>query len=392
LFGDLFGPKSCLAEHGIMTDFIFGQYYQGVTTGGNEQTGAYGGKVDMYFNVLGKALGLNDGFALTVHAETRYGSDISEEAGSLTTPNAPMLWPLPGDYHGTNITGLMISQQLLDGNLGLVAGKLNTLDLVQGLFPDIGSGRESFFNVHGLVTALPWFRWVNLSEWGAGLWTYDKEAGGQIAHGFIVLGLNNVSTNWDFGPSFDGGVGMLGWLRFFHEINGKPGYLMAAVGGSTRGYNSLDRQDFLIIPGESLVSTSQKQPWDVGGYANQTIWQDRCNKARRISVTFGGTIADDNPSFSNWNAFGKIEGFGLKESRPGDRMGFAGWYNGISDDVIDLAATVGFQARDNWGLETYYNAEVTPWFHLTGDLQVLQNSTSTTDTSLVLGTRAIITL
>ena len=54
LLGDTFGPKSCLAEHGVMTDFIFGQYYQGVTTGGNEQKGAYGGVVDMYFTFLGE--------------------------------------------------------------------------------------------------------------------------------------------------------------------------------------------------------------------------------------------------------------------------------------------------------------------------------------------------
>ena len=32
----------------MITDFILGQYYQGVATGGNEQTDAYGGKVDMY--------------------------------------------------------------------------------------------------------------------------------------------------------------------------------------------------------------------------------------------------------------------------------------------------------------------------------------------------------
>ena len=81
-------------KHGIITDFKLGQYWQGVTTGGNEQTDAYGGKVDMYVNVLGPALHLNEGFALSMHAETRFGTDISEEAGSITTPNAPMLWPL----------------------------------------------------------------------------------------------------------------------------------------------------------------------------------------------------------------------------------------------------------------------------------------------------------
>jgi porin len=110
-------------------------------------------------------------------------------------------------------------------------------------------------------------------------------------------------------------------------------------------------------------------------------------------VFAGGTIADDNPSFSNWNAFGNIEAWGLNRSRPGDRMGFAGWYDGISEDVKDLAfAAVGADVRDIWGLEMYYNREMTPWFHLTGDMQILQNTDATTDTSIVLGMRGIINL
>ena len=286
----------------------------------------------------------------------------------------------------------MITQQLFDNKVGVLAGKFNSIDLVQGIMPEIGSGRDSFLNVHALVTALPWFRFVNLSEWGAGFWTYDKEAGGQIQHGFIVLGLDNVTDNWDFGPSFEDGVGMLGWLRFFHEIGGKPGWVAVYIGGATREYASLDPSDWLLIPGAGLVSTARKQPFDVAPHVSQVLWQDSSNKDRKINLVVGGTIADANPSFSNWNSFSKLEAYGLQRSRPGDRMGIAGWYNGISDDVVALTAPLGIPVRDNWGMELYYNREITPWFHLTGDLQVLQNSSATTDTSLVLGMRAIIDL
>ena len=97
MFGNTFGPKSALAEKGIVTDFILGNYYQGVTTGGNEQTAEYGGVVDMYFTFIGEKFGANKGFNLSLHATTRYGSDISSAAGSLTLPNTGMLYPLPGD-------------------------------------------------------------------------------------------------------------------------------------------------------------------------------------------------------------------------------------------------------------------------------------------------------
>ena len=80
LLGDFFGMKSKLAERGIVTDFILGNYYQGVTTGGNEQTFEYGGKLDMYFDFQGAKFGLNEGFNVILHAETRWGSDILSAA------------------------------------------------------------------------------------------------------------------------------------------------------------------------------------------------------------------------------------------------------------------------------------------------------------------------
>jgi porin len=390
LFGNTFGPKSALAEKGIVTDFILGNYYQGVTTGGNEQTAEYGGVVDMYFTFIGEKFGANKGFNLSLHATARYGSDISNAAGSLTIPNTGMLYPLPGDYHGTNITGLMATQSLFDGKVTALFGKLNSIDLVNGFFPEVGGGREGFLNANAMVTALPWFRFVNLSEWGGGYFVNNDE--GQIQNGLLFLGSDNVSTTWDFSPSFDQGVGVFGFYKFFWERDEKPGYFLVGGGGSTRDYRVLDPSDWLNVPGNGPVTPTTGNTWDVVAYISQVLWQDPCNKDRRIQFVTGGTIADDVVAFSNWNAFGRIEGYGINPSRLGDRMGFSGWYNGITPGVIDLAALAGENVRDNWGLETYYNREITPWFHLTGDMQILQNSNADTDTSLVLGLRAIIDL
>jgi porin len=111
-----------------------------------------------------------------------------------------------------------------------------------------------------------------------------------------------------------------------------------------------------------------------------------------VNVTTFGTVADDNPSFSDWNVGARMEAYGLLPTRLNDRMGVSGWYNGMANDFINLAAIEGATIRDNWGVELYYNREITPWFHLTPDLQVLQNSDATTDTSLVLALRGIISL
>lgn len=43
-----------------------------------------------------------------------------------------------------------------------------------------------------------------------------------------------------------------------------------------------------------------------------------------------------------------------------------------------------------WGFEAYYNYEVTPWFHLTGDLQVVQGGERDVDSAVILGLRAVL--
>ena len=73
-------------------------------------------------------------------------------------------------------------------------------------------------------------------------------------------------------------------------------------------------------------------------------------------------------------------------SRPDDRMGIGYFYNGLSGPLENLAAPV-VPLRDVHGGEVYYNAAVTPWFHLTLDLQAIQSDVQARDTALVLGLR-----
>ncbi len=178
------------------------------------------------------------------------------------------------------------------------------------------------------------------------------------------------------------------------RIRDKLGFVMFVAGGGTKEYASNDPHDWLDFPGAGIgpVSTVKQQPWSTAYYLSQDIWQDRCNKNRKVNFLVAGSWADSNPSFFNWNVISHLEAYGLNPSRPGERMGIAGWYNGLTSDFKDLAATAGVPTRDNWGMEIYYHREITPWFHLTGDMQVLQNSSRQADSGMVLGFRAIVDL
>jgi porin len=67
-------------------------------------------------------------------------------------------------------------------------------------------------------------------------------------------------------------------------------------------------------------------------------------------------------------------------------MGVGYFYNSLSGPLEDLAAGVA-PLGDVHGGEVYYNAAITPWFHLTADLQVVQPAELANDTAVVVGLR-----
>ncbi len=388
LTGDWGGLRTDLTNHGIDFDLRLSQFYQGVTSGGVNTNDEYGGKVDYRLNVNGsKLFGLWEGLAANLHAETRFGNDILADAGAFTLPNTPMLYPLPGGYHDTDITGLTVSQALFDGKAQVLFGKLHVLDLATTLFPNIGYGQEGFWNVNSFLSALPWFRFVNLSMWGGGGWTIKDE---QVQTGLIFFGQENVSTTMDFSGSFSDGVGLFGCTRFFYEIGDKPGYVFLAAGGATKDYPSLAPSDWTVIPGEGLAVTEKKKPWDLAAYVYQDFWQAANDDKRHAYLFMGGTGGNDNPNFSNWNIFASIEAVGPMACRPNDRMGISGWYNGLSSDFKDLTSVLGLDLQDTWGSEIYYNVEITPWLHLTPDLQLIENQNRDDSTAVIPGIRLVI--
>jgi len=389
LTGDWWGARTAMAEKGVTLDLRLTLFYQNVTSGGRKTGGEFGGTMDYRFKVDADKLFGAKGLSFDMHARTRFGRDVLADAGGLTLPNTGMLMPLPGDYQDTNITGLTVNQLFPVGeeHLGLFTlGKLDILDAVTLFFPSVGYGQEGFWNVNSMVSALPWFGAVDgLSLYGGWLATINKEHQiGQSA--ILVTGTENVTTEWgSLSDSFDD-VWIAAFHRFFWTVDDKMGYFMVFGGYSTREQSSNDPNDFVIIPGEGIVDTDEENPWDVALYLHQVFWQAEGDPGRKANFMIGGTLGPDNPQFAQWNAFANVEMYGLFTSRPHDRMGAAVWWNGLSDNFTDLVSPVA-DLRDLWGVELYYNFEVTPWFHVTPDLQIVQNEFDDDDTAVILGVR-----
>jgi porin len=392
LLGDWGGLRTDVHDHGIDVGLRLSQFYQSVASGGRDTNSEYGGIMDYRLNIDGQKLfGLWEGVSLQLHATTRFGEDVNADAGDLSLINAGMLYPAPGDYHDTKITHFAVTQNLFGGRAQAFAGKLNVVDLMTGFFPQIAGGLEGFWGVQTLMPALPWFRFVNLSQWGGGAWTINEETK-MVEHGFLVIGQENTSTEnfTKLKSSFDDGVAMLAWIRLFWKLDELPGYFLLFGGGSTKKYQSNDPHDWHFVPGQGLANDNgKKEPWDIAWYFYQDFWQAQGDPTRHAGIFFGASTGNDDPNFSQSNAFLTVEAFGPMASRPKDRMGVAAFYSSFTDDYKDLTDDLGIELRDMWGFELYYNIEINKWLHLTPDLQLLENEWRGDDFAIIPGVRLV---
>jgi porin len=370
-----------LTSFGVTADFELTHFYQGVASGGQRRDWEYGGKLDYFFNFDGEKMGLWDGLTAVMHAETRFGDDVNFDAVSLAPVNANMLYPDPFD-DVTSITGFLINQQLNEEWLAS-AGKFNLFDLFEQLYPQTGRGIDGFMNVSSFAP-LVFARTLNLSVMGAGFTKVDKRG---VEASITVVDTRSSTTTSGFDELFDNGAVILGFYRFFHELGGLPGSNAIMGDYSSGTYTSLDPTTITILPDSGIVAGQETGSWAISYIFEQKLWVDRCNANRNIGLLSMWGIADDNPSPIDWTGNAAIQAFGFNSSRPGDSMGVAWFHTSLTGNFKQLVSPV-FALHDVTGVEAYYNAAITPWFHLTGDLQVVEPADLSNDTALVLGLRA----
>jgi porin len=109
-------------------------------------------------------------------------------------------------------------------------------------------------------------------------------------------------------------------------------------------------------------------------------------RSSNLLVTRRTLPRDGKPNPIKWSAIAGIGGSSRIRNRKLDTFGIAYYYLGYSDDFKDVAKVIT-PVRDEQGVEIFYNAAVTPWCHLTTDLQVITPNLERAETSLVLGLR-----
>lgn len=376
LSGDWFGRRECLANRGIVMESSLTQYYQGVASGGAEQRFRYGTKYDLYFNLDTEKMGLWNGGKFIVHAaDWNIGQNSNADATFLATANANMLYPKAESSFA--ITQFLLEQELGRG-YGAMVGRYNLLDLWLGFYPDYGRGVDGFMNVSAFVP----FNIVTI-----GLPPVSNVAGvvkaGErgLEHGVLVYETANHPTT--LGLNFPNGVTTLGFGRKYTDFFGLSGTHTLAAWYATGDFTSFDTLDWADIPAGVTEPAERSGSWSATYIAKQRIWQDPCNESRYTKLLGYIDFSDEKTNLFNTTVGGSIESFGVFSSRPNDRMGLAYFYNGLGDfkDLLNAVEA----SEDTHGGEVYYNAEVTHWFHLTLDVQAINESLRSRDIAVIVG-------
>ena len=376
-----------MRDHGITLDISTTAYYQGTASGGLHDGFEFGGRSDYILNVDGQKAGLWPGLFINLHGETVYGDSANLFTGAVVPVNIGRAHPVFSGTAGA-LTNVRFTQALSE-NFVLYAGKINTIDNVQQPFMP-GRGLDAGFMNATLVWNVILARTLNYAALGAGA--------AILQHGYPVFSLtvydtNDASTRTGFDKLFDNGALIYPTVSLPTNFFGMPGHQSLWGAYSSGRYAIVSPQSLTLLPqvlqGQlplTALGTFERGSWWMTYLFDQALWVDPEDKTRNWGVFGNFGVSDGKPNPIKWDAIVGIGGSSPIPGRKRDTFGAGYFYLGYSDDFKNVARLV-VPVRDERGLELFYNAAVTPWCHMTADLQVITPTLSHAGTSVVLGLR-----
>ena len=384
LTGDWYGAREQLRDHGLTFDISATTYYQGITGGGLEEGFEFGGRNDYWLNVDGQKAGLWPGFFVTLHGETVYGDSVNAATGAIVPVNIGRAHP---DFFDdkTALTAVKFTQALSE-NFLVYGGKINTIDNVQQPFMP-GRGLDAGFMNAAFVWNPILGRTMNYATLGAGAAILMN---GQPLATLTVYDTHDATTTTGFENAFDDGAIFYPTVTLPTTFFDMPGHHSLWGAYSSGRYAIVSPQSLNQIPPVLQVpppTTLERGSWWITYLFDQALWVDPTDPMRSWGVFGNFGVSDGKPNPIEWSAILGVGGSSPIPGRELDTFGIAYYYLGFSDDFKEVARAIT-PVRNERGLELFYNVGLTPWCHVTTDLQVITPLLERADTSLVLGLRA----
>jgi porin len=279
--------------------------------------------------------------------------------------------------------------QALSENFVVYAGKINTIDNVQQPFMP-GRGLDAGFMNATFVWNVILGRTLNYATLGAGAAVLS---GGYPVFSLTVYDTHDDSTRSGFDVLFDNGALIYPTVSLPTKFFDMPGHQSLWGAYSSGRYAIVTPQSLTLLPlvlqGQlrpSALTTLVQGSWWITYLFDQALWVNPTDKTRSWGVFGNFGISDGKPNPIKWSAIFGIGGTSPIPSRKLDTFGIAYYYLGYSDDFKKVARLI-VPVRDERGLELFYNVGVTPWCHITPDLQVITPTLGLAEASVVLGLR-----
>ncbi len=375
--GDWLGARSTLAANGVTVFGDLTQYYQGVTSGGLSQQFKYGWRGDYLIDLDSQKLGLWDGGHLDLRGESRMGQDTNQIDGTVALSNFGMALPLL-EQNVTALTGVQYTQDITEST-SVFFGKLNLLDGTPGTYAK--GTRLNYFSNAAMQSNLC-RSYLFPSILGCGMVMRNEN---QPVFSLYLLDTNYRPTTNGFPELFSNGMVIYSEYRLQTNWFDKPGYSAVGFLYSTATRSAIDTDPYylldVVLSGGPIPTTSNA--WTATYRFDQLLYVDQNDPSRKVSLNSDVGITDGNPNPIQW--FGNISLLGNNPTgtREHDSWGVGYYHLAISN--VPLLSIHGLRAED--GAELFYNVAVTPWFHLTPSLQVLDPAQQHNANATLVGIR-----
>ncbi len=415
--GDWGGERTKLAEKGISFNVETLQYGQGNAHGGKStnDTFRYGGSSDYTLQLDTGRMGLWPGGYIKVRGETRWGEGVDKFAGAVAPPNFDSLFPSPEPNGVTTLTEYYL-MQFLSEKFGIIAGQVDMTRLPgqNVLFSDpYGQFMNTAFlgnfaafavaPIAGMTVGALYMptKWLSGATLVVDSYGTSKFSGFESAcHSPQDVGIiQNLTFNikpfdldghqrFNFGYSTREHIEMnqLGRLALSGAVG--PSFDRMNIPKLRPGGRNQRPQD--VIPRAILSKAIEPHPTNSENWAfwydfDQYFYQCPNDRTQGLGLfgSFGMTPGELFP-ISEFYTIG-LGGKGVISHRPRDRYGVGYYYINFSNEIPGL-----LDLNAEQGAELFYNIEVTPWLHITPDLQVITNpgGGQDRDVAIVYGIRA----
>jgi porin len=330
-------------------------------------------------------MGLWPGGLIKVNAQTRYGDDNNFNTGALFPVNLISLYPDAVEECYTALSDWYITQ-FFSPRLAVLVGKVSFRE--SNVFAH--NETDQFLSMPLNFNPLPGITLPTMSTLMAGVIVRPTD---WLMISTFVADPEGRAGVVGFDTAFDRGTTLMQTAEVAIKPFGLPGHQRVGWTWTDQSLVQLQQDPRLILSNiqrglEPPVRTADSD-WSFLYDFDQFLYTVPGHPDRGLGVFGRFGLSDGKVNMMRAFYSVGIGGKGLIPGRERDSFGVGYYYLDLSSDMPQVLRD---QTHDEQGVELYYRISVTPWLHITPDVQIINPAARDIGTTWVAGVRMTIDL